>query len=203
MSSSFVYQPHVHTPEGVLTPDLVVDTLLLARAGARAVPLGLNLLTTSSTLDDPTELGCASAALVIVTGGRGAVATIGSVHWVPSAADNAVPPSEQLTPKPISREAIRLERLGVGLETVTLTTWRRTAGGDVRIAETPLAELSDVTEIVARWTGADAPKRTVLFISAGHSDPEPHSALGYRVALKGVPGVPDLQCAYDVRRLST
>ena len=202
MSDGFIYRPHVHTPDGVLTPDLVIERLLLtAGPNGRQSALGVNLLTTARTLHDPTETGCASAALVFVSGGRGTVVTVGSAHWDAAGGSDRTIPSEQFTPKPIAREAIRIDRLGRDRPGI-LATYRRTANDEVRIGQTSIAELSGLSDLMRVWSGTDAPKRSALLISVRHTDPEPMQATGYRVTLVGIPGVPDLEVAYRVHRLT-
>ena len=200
MSDSFVYQPHVHTPDGVLTPDLIVDRLLLA-AEANPRPLGLNLLTTSHVLDDPSKTGCGSAALVLISGGRGAVATVGSAHWTPGATAAGGILSEQLTPKPIAREGVRLEHLAGSMADVVVASHRWTPSGETPIGRSSLGELADLARLVELWSRSDAPRRTAMFISARHADPDPRMAIGYRVTLSGLPGAPALELTYRVRRL--
>ena len=73
--SSFLYQPHIHTNDGVLTPDLMVDHLLLSdeQHHDRTHSLAVNLLSNRVSLQDVLPGGCASAALAFVSGGRGAL----------------------------------------------------------------------------------------------------------------------------------
>jgi hypothetical protein len=202
MADSFVYQPHVHMPNGVLTPDLVVDRLLLiSGSGGRWVPLGLNLLTTTRALQDPSPGGCASAALVLISGGRGTVVTVGSAHWAPQVGQSGGFVSEQLTPKPIAREAVRIKSFEEGRSAGVLSTYRRSGDSEVLIGKTAVAELPDISRQLSTWSGSDAPRRTALLISAGHADSEPGRATGYRVALSGLAGAPDLEVGYSVQRL--
>ena len=201
MADSFFYQPHVHTRDGVLTPDLVVDTLLLKVArGADPRPLGLNLLTTTRYLQDPCEDGCASAGLVLLSGGRGSLVTVGSAHWNPKESEKTAYPTEQLTPKPVAREAIRISHLMEVLPAVALSTFRQTRAGEAEIGRTALTDLPDAAELLGHWCGIDAPIRTAILISARHTDPEPRQATGDRVALTGLADHLDLELSYAVQR---
>jgi hypothetical protein len=152
-------------------------------------------------LQDPSAGGCASAALVLISGGRGTVVTVGSVHWAPQVGQTGGIASEQLTPKPIAREAVRIESFEEGGSAGVLSTYRRSGDSEVVIGKTPVAELPDISRHLRSWSGSDAPRRTALLISAGHADPEPGRATGYRVTLSGLAGAPDLEVGYSLQRL--
>ncbi|HUT51040.1 MAG TPA: DUF2848 family protein [Alphaproteobacteria bacterium] len=205
MSDSFLYQPHVHGADGVLTPDLAVDslTVVLAPAAKEIMPLPINLLTCATTLQQPGDTACGSAAMVVVAGGRGAIITVGSDHWDPelgAAGANSV--LGHLTcAKPIARETVRLEDHDAVRGSV-LRTYRTRGEDQTLIGETPLRDWPPISEIIAHWSGGTKPPpRSALMISAGHRDAAPGQAEGYRVELKFPETGMRLQYAYSVRRL--
>jgi hypothetical protein len=202
MSDSFLYQPHVHGADGVLTPDLVVDNLavVLAPDAKDIVPLPINLLTGGTEVQQASQTACGSAALVVIAAGRGAVVTVGSDHWDPELG----PPAAlgRLTcAKPIAREAVRLETVDAEGRAV-LRTFRLRGDNQVQIGETSLGDMPPVAEIITEWSGS--PKslaRSALFIGTGHRDDGPGQAEGYRVELE-LPGSGRcLAYTYGVRRL--
>ncbi len=203
MSNSFVYQPHVHTDDGVLTPDLIVDRLAILEASVREslTPIPSNLLTTATEIQQLGSTACGSAALVLVAGGRGPVVTIGSAHWDPALADRP-PLAHVVTAKPICREALRLNDFEADPSAYLLRTIRLETGSQSLVEETPLNELCSLSDVMAAWSdGDDPPARSAIFVSAGHRDPEAARADGYQVELSGAEANVDFRITYAVRRL--
>jgi len=184
MANSFLYQPHVHDADGVLTPDLLVENLAVALApdANEIVPLPINLLTSGTMVQQASRTACGAAALVIVAAGRGAVVTVGSDHWDPELGP-PVALGHLTCVKPIGREAVRLETLAAEGSAV-LRTFRRRGGNRALIGETSLGDIPPVADIIADWSGsAEPPVRSALFISTGHCNDKPDHTEGYRVEL--------------------
>jgi len=203
MSQSFIYQPHVHETDGVLTPDLIVDsvTLLASAEATTSVSLAINLLSTETSLQDPTATGCASAALVLIAGGRGALATVASAHWNPAYAAIAPVPSEHWTPLLLCREAVRLPVVAEELKNLTLETARTNSSGSTVIGQTPVNALAGIDAAIAGYASDPPPRRSALALSPRHVDPNPSAATGYQVTLRGTADMPALSCKYTITRL--
>ncbi len=142
MADSFVYQPHVHGDDGVLTPDLIVDRLVLLEARVRnsLTPIPSNLLTTATEVQQLGSTACGSAALVLVAGGRYPIVTLGSAHWDPALADRPAL-AHLVAAKPICREALRLDDFEADPSAYRLRTILLEAGSQSLVEETPLNEL--------------------------------------------------------------
>jgi len=202
MSDSFLYQPHVRESDGVLTPDLVVDRLALARASDPdpTLPLPINLLSCATEIQQLGDTACGSVALVVIAAGRGAVVTVGSDHWDPALAKTGGP-AHQTCAKPVSREAIRLNDCGADAEFV-LRTFHIRNGAVTLTGETKLGGEVPLGSIVSFGSGgSEPPVRSALFISAEHRDADVGLADGYRVELEHSKSNTRLECAYRVRRL--
>lgn len=202
MADSFVYQPHVHEQAGVLTPDLLIDRLFYVRPPDRRWhPLPVSLLSTATTLQQVGGDASASAALVLVTAGNGALATAGSAHGLTGAAFETAALGQQIAAKPIAREAVRLRNLASDPSAWTLRTTRISAGAATVVGETRVGELEGLGEIAARCSGAGPGERWMLFLSAGHLDPDPRRADAYEVELIDAGQGFRIAVAYGVVRL--
>lgn len=203
MANSFIYQPHIRTAEGVLTPDLVVDSLALAQTSdsGSPLPVPVNLLTTATEIQQLGSTACGTAALVLVSGGQDPVATVGSAHWDPALGDSAAH-GHQVCAKPICREALRVSEVEANPSAFLLRTLRVTKEAATVIGELVLSDVERLSAILSAWSGAGAPARSVLFISAGHRDPDAADADGYVVELENGEAGTRLRCAYTVRRLA-
>lgn len=200
MADSFIYQPHVHTADGVLTPDLVVDDLSIVAGNGAEYPLTVNLLCTATELQQIGETASGTAALVLVSAGRGTVATVGSAHWQPGLCEIEPWLGYQVTAKPISREAVRIDVLAGDPGGFVLRTLRLSKDGSDVIGETPLDALPDLTRTFDRWGSYSAPDNAALLISADHIDPNPAVATGYRVELAGASGGVTASHTYGVEK---
>lgn len=203
MSDSYLYQPHVHGADGVLTPDLAIDSLavVLGPEPKEIMPLPINLLTSATTLQQPGATACGSAAMVVVAAGRGAIVTVGSDHWDPAlGATGAGSVLGHLTcAKPIAREAVRLDDHDA-VRGAILRTYEIRGDDQALLGETPLSDWPPVAEIIADWSGSpEPPPRSALLISAGHRDGA--QVEGYRVELAFPETGKRLDCAYSVYRL--
>lgn len=196
MSSVFVYQPHVHTESGVLSPDLAIDRLLLAQPHGEPLTLPRQLLTSAPQLEQLGESACAAAALVLVAAGRGTLLTIGSAHWDPTLSGAL---AHAVAAKPVAREARRLADCA-GLLDWQLTTERVTAAGVERVAQSRIGELAGAEAAISRWSD-DAPRGAMLFVSSAHRDTRAAAATGYSVALADPRGRRALAFGYGIVRL--
>lgn len=187
MTDGFFYQPHVHTADGVLSPDLLLDRLTLTRDGGANLPLTIGLLTSGTSIQQIGATACGNAALALVSAGRGTVATVASAHWDPALADGPAWLPYQVAPKPLSREAVRLEMLAGDPSAFVLRTIGLTGDDRIQLGETALDALPGFADAAALWSGPDAPEHSVLLLPAGHIDPAPEERDGYLVELAGKP----------------
>lgn len=202
MSNSFFYQPHVHTAEGVLTPDLLIDHLSIATPDGPPLPLTIDLLTTGTALQQIGDTAGGNAALVLVSAGRGAVATVGSAHWDPRLGPDTPWLAYQVAAKPLSREAVRLSLLAGDPAGFVLRTFRRREGANETIGETPLGELAGFSAAMDLWNSDAAPDHAALMLATGHVDPDPAGADGYLVELAGAQGGRTAALSYNVEQLT-
>lgn len=79
MSSSFVYQPHVHQSDGtIITPDIAIERVYIAGpAGLEAVPTAR--LTSAAALQQPADAPVGAPAVVLLAASYGLLVCVGAV----------------------------------------------------------------------------------------------------------------------------
>ncbi len=105
MSTSYLFQPHVHGLEAVVTPDILIDDLFVAvvsGAGIDILPVPIDRLTMDNGFQVAGSGSTVDAALVLIGAGSGMLVGIASDHrFVGDATGRMV------CAKPICREVWR------------------------------------------------------------------------------------------------
>ena len=72
MASSFIYRPHVETLDGVVTPDVLIDSLKIAAKGeAKHLPVPIDRLTTDNEIQVAGMGHVPDASLALIGAGAG------------------------------------------------------------------------------------------------------------------------------------
>ena len=81
MASSFIYRPHVETLDGVVTPDILIDSLKIAAKGeAKHLPVPIDRLTTDNEIQVAGVGYVPDASLALIGAGAGMLLGIAS-NW--------------------------------------------------------------------------------------------------------------------------
>ena len=118
MASSFIYRPHVATLDGVITPDVLIDSLMIAAKGeAKPLPVPIDRMTMDIEMQVAGPGAAPDAALALVGAGAGTLLSIASNHGEPDG------PANRLScAKPICRHAWRLGDVAGHLSDLILKT---------------------------------------------------------------------------------
>ena len=70
MASSFIYRPHVATLDGVITPDVLIDSLMIAKKGeAKPLPVPIDRMTMDIEMQVAGPGAAPDAALALIGAG--------------------------------------------------------------------------------------------------------------------------------------
>lgn len=203
VSASFVYQPHVASGSEIVTPDLIVDRLIVAHGiGPGAEPgfaeLPVQRLTTDIGFQHPGDRHHGSAAFALVAAGRGDLITVASAHRDRAAGDgrNQATSAHYLAcAKPLSRQAWRLPDVSGHFDRLVLR-WQVEGAGKGEVA---LADVMRPDALLDRVAGtATVPRGTCLICDLGVPDASPVGA-AFTVALHD----PQLGRTIDLRYRAT
>ncbi|MFP6687941.1 MAG: DUF2848 family protein [Alphaproteobacteria bacterium] len=118
MASSFIYRPHVQTLDGVVTPDVLIDSLMLAAKGeAKLLPVPIDRITMDIEMQAAGTGNGPDAALALIGAGAGTLLSIASNHGEPGG-----PAARLACAKPICRHAWRLADVAAHLSDLILKT---------------------------------------------------------------------------------
>ena len=116
MTTSLVYRPHVYQDEIVATPDLLIDSLVVASANARtAVPV--DRLTMASGFQVAGGGSRPNAAIALIGAGAGMLISVASDHCGPDE-----PPGGPSCAKPLSRDVWRFAEVAEHADALVLST---------------------------------------------------------------------------------
>lgn len=156
MSSSFVYQPHVHQSDGtVITPDILIERVFVSGTGGVLSPVPVSLVSSAAALQQPADSPIGAAAVVLVAASYGLLVSVGAIL------EGALP---------VARAAWRFDDVGSAYGDVNLRSWG--VQGDKRTAfvSEQLAALMSPTEAMAALGNASGLRPgTAVFI--GHPAP--------------------------------
>ena len=118
MASSFIYRPHVETLDGVVTPDVLIDSLKIAAKGeAKHLPVPIDRLTTDNEIQVAGVGYVPDAFLALIGAGAGMLLSIASNHGEPDGPTNRL-----ACAKPLCRHAWRLSDVANHLSDLVLST---------------------------------------------------------------------------------
>ncbi len=103
MASSFIYRPHVHNLDDVITPDVLIDHLTIAAKGSTtSIPVPIDRLTTDVEIQVAGSSSVPDAALAMIGAGAGTLLSIASNNGNPESN-----PGRLECVKPLCRQAWR------------------------------------------------------------------------------------------------
>ncbi len=129
MTTSFVFRPHVHETEIVATPDLLIDTLEVARGNARS-PVPVDRLSTASGFQVVGAGTVADAAVALIGAGGGMLIGAASDHRRPEE-----PSGGLACAKPVCREVWRFADIADHADALVLTSSARQPDGTMKILQ--------------------------------------------------------------------
>ena len=159
MCAGFVYRPHVETAEGVFTPDIVLDRLVVAVGNAR-FPVSVERLTGDAAIEVIGGETRGQGAVALIAASAGSLIGIGSDHVDGALAEDPAR-ARQVCAKPLSRATWRFAEIAGHLDEIALRTEAVDAAG--RSHESDIA-LSDVAALPGDGT---VPAGTIVLAHAG------------------------------------
>ena len=140
MSAGFVYRPHVETADGVFTPDIVLDRLVVA-SGNRRFPVSVERLSCGDAIEVLGNGTRGQGAVALIGSSAGALLGIGSDHVDTALADDPGR-ARQICAKPLARRAWRFSEIADHLEDIALRTEAVDGAGRSRETEIALSEIA-------------------------------------------------------------
>ena len=159
MCAGFVYRPHVETAEGVFTPDIVLDRLVVAVGNAR-FPVSVERLTGDAAIEVIGGETRGQGAVALIAASAGSLIGIGSDHVDGALAEDPAR-ARQVCAKPLSRATWRFAEIAGHLDEIALRTEAVDAAG--RSHESDIA-LSDVAALPGDGT---VPAGAIVLAHAG------------------------------------
>ncbi|MDA0241416.1 MAG: DUF2848 family protein [Proteobacteria bacterium] len=122
---SFLFQPHVHSLDAVITPDLRIETLIIVDGGAGSAwshAIGVDRLTTETEIQVVGSDTAACTGVIFIAAGYGTLVGVANDHVDTSLVSNAAV-ARQVCPKPLGRQVWRYTDLKNHLERLILRCW--------------------------------------------------------------------------------
>ncbi len=179
MCAGFVYRPHVETAEGVFTPDIVLDRLVVAAGGGEErFRVSVDRLTCDDAIEVLGGETVGQGAVALIASGAGALIGIGSDHIDRTLADTDPARARQLCAKPLARGAWRFAEVVGHLDALVLTTAADADGG--RSERTGVA----VSSIAGLPDDGAVPPATALLAHPGAAASVPPGASSVTIVLE-------------------
>jgi len=135
MSSSFVYQPHVHQSDGtVITPDILIERVFVSGTGGVLSTVPVFLVSSAAALQQPADSPIGAAAVVLVAASYGLLVSVGAIL------EGALP---------VARAAWRFDDVGSAYGDVNLRSWGVQGNKRTAFVSEQLAALMSPTEAMA------------------------------------------------------
>ena len=129
MTTSFVFRPHVRETETVVTPDLLIDRLEVARGNTRR-PVPVDRLCMASDFQVVGTGTVADAAVVLIGAGGGMLIGAASDHRRPGE-----PPGGLACAKPVCREVWRYADVADHADALILSASARRRDGGTKLLQ--------------------------------------------------------------------
>ena len=168
MCAGFVYRPHVETADGVFTPDIVLDRLVVA-SGNHQFPVSVERLVCGDAIEVVGDATRARGAVALIAASAGALLGIGSDHLDGALADDPGR-ARQICAKPLARAVWRFAEVADHLEEILLRTETVDGAGRSRETETALSAIAALPK-----DGA-VPRATVVLAHPGDDADAPPRA---------------------------
>ncbi len=176
MSAGFVYRPHVETADGVFTPDIVLDRLVVA-SGNRRFPVSVERLACGDAIEVVGDATRGQGAVALIAASAGALLGIGSDHFDGALADDPGR-ARQICAKPLARSVWRFAEIAGHLDDILLRTETLDAAG--RSRQTGIA----LSAIAALPADGAVPRATVILAHAGDDADAPPGPASVTVTLE-------------------
>ncbi len=155
MPSSFIYRPHVHEGETVVTPDVLIDDVYLSDNHEGAGQLGrvtLDRITCDTEIQVLGEGAVPDAALFLAGAGAGTLVGLASNHSLPGRSKWE---EHQLTVKSVGRAAWRLDHAADHIDQLRLSSWVIGDDGRELLQDGMVSDLGDLPSLVEKVSGGD------------------------------------------------
>ena len=164
MCAGFVYRPHVETAEGVFTPDIVLDRLVVAVGGQERYPVSVERLTGDDTIEVVGGETRGQGAVALIASSAGSLIGIGSDHIDGALAASDPARARQICAKPLARAVWRFAEIADRLDEIALRTQAVDGGGRQHETEVALSSIAALpgdgsvpaATVVLAHPGADA-----------------------------------------------
>ncbi len=140
MCAGFVYRPHVDTAEGVFTPDIVLDRLVVAVGNARFF-VSVERLTGDAAIEVIGGETRGQGAVALIAASAGSLIGIGSDHVDGALAEDPAR-ARQVCAKPLARATWRFAEIAGHLDEITLGTQAIDGAGRSHESETTLSSIA-------------------------------------------------------------
>jgi len=145
MASSFIYRVHIETLDSIVTPDILIDRLLVAQMGdSGPLPIPIDRITTDNEIQVVGSGSVAEAALALIGSGAGMLVSIASNHGYPDGLDGRLSFA-----KPLCRHAWRYNEVSNHVSALVLRTAVITSNGIEIVAQDAIGNFftSDIVEV--------------------------------------------------------
>jgi hypothetical protein len=200
MPTSYIFQPHVHELEAVVTPDVLIDELCVASVATgrlEIAPLPVDRLTMDNGFQVTAEDTTADAAIALIGAGAGMLIGIASDHR------GALAGSDRLAcAKPICREVWRFADVADHAERLIVRSGAVTRDRTVALQGSALADWPSIPDVIAAVAGGPAlpPGHAVLYTGLPRADAK--GAVIFDIALEDPVCGREIAHRYTLRRLA-
>ena len=182
MSTSFIFQPHVHEREAVVTPDVLIDELCVAVvSGARIeiVPVPIDRLTMDNGFQVAASGTTADAAVVLVGAGSGTLIGIASDH---RKADD--PTGRLACAKPVCREVWRLADVVGHVERLVMRATAMAGDRTTTLQEGALGDWLPIDTVIAAVARGPEIPSGLAVLCTGLVPTDPSGASEFEIAIE-------------------
>ena len=157
---AITYQPHIHSADKVITPDLRLDRLVVAERLGDAPPrlyhVSIHRLTTTTEIQVLGHASRGAAAFVLIAARDGMLLGVGSDVMDIGVAPQGRSAAKQMCDKPVGREVWRLADAADHFDALMLRSWL--LDGDERrlYQEGPAAAIGTPADLVGLLADAEA-----------------------------------------------
>jgi len=182
MSTSFVFQPHVHEREAVVTPDVLIDELCVAAVTGTRIdisPLPVDRLTMDNGFQVAGSGTVVDAGVILIGAGAGTLIGIASDH---RKADDSS--SRLACAKPVCREVWRFA--DVADHAARLVVRGATVAGDRRtiLQKGILADWLPIAEVMATVSDGPTMPSGLAVLCTGLAPPGPGRAGDFEIEIE-------------------
>lgn len=146
LTMGFLFQPHIHGRDAVITPDLHLTHLVIVDGESGRHDIGVESLTTGTEIQVVGQSTAASAGIIFIAAGYGTLVGVADDHFDMLLLSHATV-ARQACPKPIGRQVWRFADIENHLDQLILRCWH---GDNKQPRGSEEAELGGLRSIVER-----------------------------------------------------